>query len=771
MFRAVDCLSLPNNADFVSSSCAAQRSLRNSQTSFLPMRSSFRRSLALCTVVFAAALAAPPAPASSRETVAMSVGRLLEEGHYTRQKLNEEVSKKFLQTYLEMLDFSHLFFTQEDVNTITAKYANSMAGDVLMGTLKPAYEIYALYTKRVDERVAKIKELLKQPMDFKNDATVDLSRQKSPWPKNQAEADQLWRGRIANELLQEHLSEHPIEPAPQLVSRRYERVAKNVHEQDKDEQMKLFLDALAQAYDPHSEYLSKADMKNFSINMGLSLVGIGAMLRSEDGYAKIESLVPGGPAQTDGKLKVGDRITAVAQGQSEYVDVREMRLDKVVEMIRGKKGTRVRLLVLPSDAADPSRRKNVELVRDEIKLKDQEARADIIIKKDENGEPIKLGWLTLPSFYADMDRHQKSTTRDVLALLKRLKKENIAGLVVDLRKNGGGSLEEALSLTGLFLKSGPIVQTKDYNGTIRISSDPDSGIAYAGPMVVLTSRQSASASEIFAAALQDYGRAVVVGDKNTFGKGTVQTILPIGRFASLLGSHTDEDGALKLTIQKFYRVAGGSTQLHGVTSDIVLPSLSDLPEFGEGALKNALPYDEVTKAKYGKWSDNHSLFIEQLRRRSEERVKGDPEFHYVTEDMNRLRHKIDENRISLNEDVRKKELADDKLRKETRSKERLARNQEEPSIYRVTLDTVDKPNLQLIMYPGKLAEAKKNGAVPKLDSNAAPDADSDLPDTGAADGDNKDPLVDAERDEALNIVADLVQLTNGPKTASANTNR
>jgi len=734
------------------------------------MKSSLRRSLAFCTILFAAALAAPPAPASSRETVAMSVGRLLEEGHYTRQKLNEEVSKKFLQTYLEMLDFSHLFFTQEDVDAVTAKYGNPMAGDVLMGTLKPGYEIYALYTKRVDERVAKIKELLKQPIDFKSNATVELSRQKSQWPKNEAEADQLWRGRIANELLQEHLSEHPIEPAPQLVSRRYERLARNVHEQDKDEQMKLYLDALAQAYDPHSEYLSKADMKNFSINMGLSLVGIGAMLRSEDGYAKIESLVAGGPAQTDGRLKVGDRISAVAQGQAEYVDVREMRLDKVVEMIRGKKGTRVRLLVIPSDATDPSRRKNVELVRDEIKLKDQEARADIIIRKDENGEPIKLGWLTLPSFYADMDRHQKSTTRDVLALLKRLKKENIGGLVVDLRKNGGGSLEEALSLTGLFLKSGPIVQTKDYNGTIRISSDPDSGIAYAGPMVVLTSRQSASASEIFAAALQDYGRAVIVGDKSTFGKGTVQTILPIGRFASLLGSHTDEDGALKLTIQKFYRIAGGSTQLHGVTSDIVLPSLSDLPEFGEGALKNALGYDEVAKAKYTKWSDNHSLFIDQLRRRSEERVKGDPEFHYVMEDMDRLRHKIDENRISLNEDTRKKELAEDKLRKETRSKERLARNQEEPSIYRVTLDTVDKPNLQLIMYPGKLAEAKKNGAVPKVDSDAAPDADSDLPDTAPADGDSKDPLVDAERDEALNILGDLVQLSNGPKTASANTN-
>src|SRR5881409_1945392 len=454
------------------------------------MRSSLRRSLALCTILFTAALAAPLAPASSRETVAMSVGRLLEEGHYTRQKLNEEISKKFLQTYLELLDYSHLFFTQKDVDALNAKYGNSIAGDVLLGTLKPAYEIYDLYAKRVDERVAKIKELLKQPIDFKSDATIELSRQKAPWPKDEAEADQLWRGRIASELLQEHLSEHPIEPGPKLVARRYERLARNVHEQDRDEQVKLFLDALAQTYDPHSEYLSESDLKNFSINMGLSLVGIGAMLRTEDGYAKIESLVPGGPAQTDGRLKVGDRITAVAQGPAEFNDVRDMRLDKVVDQIRGKKGSHVRLLVIPSDATDPSKRKNVELVRDEIKLKDQEARADIIIRKDENGSPIKLGWLTLPSFYADMDKHQKSTTRDVQALLKRLKKENIAGLVVDLRRNGGGSLEEALSLTGLFLKSGPIVQTKDYNGSIRISSDPDPGIAYSGPLIVLTSRST-----------------------------------------------------------------------------------------------------------------------------------------------------------------------------------------------------------------------------------------------------------------------------------------
>src|SRR5213083_1510026 len=735
------------------------------------MRSSLRQSLALCAILLTATIAAPPAMAASRETIAMSVGRLLEEGHYTRQKLNEDVSRKFLQTYLEMLDFSHLFFTQKDIDDLNAKYGSSMAGDVLLGNLKPAYEIYALYTKRMDDRVAKIKELLKQPIDFKGSATVELSRQKSSWPKDDAEADQLWRGRIANELLQEHLSEHPIEPPAQLVARRYDRLARNVHEEDKDEQMKLYLDALAQAYDPHSEYLSKADMKNFSINMGLSLVGIGAMLRSEDGYAKIESLVPGGPAQADGRLKVGDRITAVAQGPADYVDVREMRLDKVVEIIRGKKGTRVRLLVIPADATDPSRRKNVELVRDEIKLKDQEARADIIIKKKENGEPVKLGWITLPSFYADMDRHQKSTTRDVLQLLKRLKKENISGLVVDLRRNGGGSLEEAIALTGLFLKSGPIVQTKSSNGNIVVSSDPDPGIAYSGPRIVLTSRQSASASEIFAAALQDYGRALIVGDKNTFGKGTVQTILEIGRFTSLLGSRSQEDGALKLTIQKFYRVAGGSTQLHGVASDIVLPTLSDLPEFGEGALKNCLAYDEVPKAKFTKWSEGRGLFIDELKRRSEARVQVNPEFHYVMEDMDRLRKRLDENRISLNEDTRKAELNEDKIRKETRAKERLARQDEQMQMIRLTLDTVDKPNLQLIMYPGKLAETKKSGVPQKVVPEAAPDADSDLIAGIGGGDDTKEPAIDPERDETLNILTDLVDLSRGPKTASANVDK
>ena len=730
------------------------------------MNKLLRRSFALLPGLMVVALAAQSVGAKSdSEQVGLSVGRLLEEGHYTHHPLDDEISRKLLSGYLDILDFSHLFFTQKDIDAFTKKYATRLDDDILLGNLQPAHEIFAVFQKRVEDRVKKIKELVKQPMNFKTNDTVLLNRQKAPWPKDEAEADELWRKRIENELLQEKLSEHPIEPGPKLVERRYDRMLRNVHEEDDEEQVKLYLDALAQAYDPHSEYLSASDLKNFSINMGLSLVGIGAMLRSEDGYAKIESLVAGGPAQTSGRLKVGDRITAVAQGPKDFVDVRDMRLDKVVEQIRGKKGTKVRLLVIPASAADPAQRKTVELVRDEIKLKDQEARADIIIKKDRNGDPVKLGWLTLPSFYADMESHKKSTTRDVLALLQRLKREKIQGLVIDLRRNGGGSLEEAISLTGLFFKSGPVVQTKGANERVVISTDPSPGIAYDGPLVVLTSRQSASASEIFAAALQDYGRAVIVGDKSTFGKGTVQTILEIGRFTSLLGSRSQEDGALKLTIQKFYRVAGGSTQLHGVASDIVLPTLTDLPEFGEGALKNALPYDEVPPAKYTKWSDSHSLFLDELRTRSAARVVADPEFHYVMEDMERMRQKLDDNWISLNEDVRKHEVEEQKARKETRSKERLARNEEEPSIYRLTLETLDNPKLELIMYPGKIAEVKNSGG--KIAPEAAPDSDDDDPDSDLTDGDDTKPAaIDPERDETLNILSDLVQLSAAPKTAS-----
>jgi carboxyl-terminal processing protease len=303
------------------------------------------------------------------------------------------------------------------------------------------------------------------------------------------------------------------------------------------------------------------------------------------------------------------------------------------------------------------------------------------------------------------------------------------------------------------------VQTKGSNGNIIVSSDPDPGVAYSGPLVVMTSRQSASASEIFAAALQDYGRALIVGDTKTFGKGTVQTILEIGRFTSLLGSGSQEDGALKLTIQKFYRVAGGSTQLNGVASDIVLPSLSDLPEFGEGSLKNALPYDEVPKARYTKWPETPQIYVDELKRRSAARIKEDPEFRYVLEDIERLRRRLDENRITLNEEARRAELAEDKLRKEMRAKDRLARQDQDARIFRVTLDTVDRPNLQPIMYPAKIAANDK-----KISPEAAGDADGDTAESVDL---TKEMALDPMRDEALNILADLVDLSQGPKTASA----
>src|SRR6267143_2295334 len=323
MFRRARCLihyKLMLQSRF---SCVQPELCDFSKPLFPEMKPTFR-TFALSAVLFAFAAAALPIQAKSdAEQVAVSVGRLLEEGHYTHLPLNDEVSRKFLRTYLELLDFSHLFFTQQDVDKLSAKYATSLDDDVLLGNLKPAYEVYDLYTKRVDDRVAKIKAMLKEPVDFKNNGTIELSRQKAPWPKDDADADDIWRGRIASELLQEHLSEHPIEPGPQLIARRYDRLARNVHESDRDQQAKFFLDAVALAYDPHSEYLSEADLKNFSINMGLSLVGIGAMLRTEDGYAKIESLVAGGPAQVDGRLKVGDRITAVGQGASDFVDVRD----------------------------------------------------------------------------------------------------------------------------------------------------------------------------------------------------------------------------------------------------------------------------------------------------------------------------------------------------------------------------------------------------------------------------------------------------------------
>ena len=571
------------------------------------------------------------------------------------------------------------------------------------------------------------------------------------------------------------------------MTKRYDRFLRALHEQNKEDEAKYFLNALALSYDPHSEYMSPSEMENFSINMRLSLVGIGAMLRSEDGYAKIIELIPGGPAAVEGELKVDDKITAVAQGNDAPVDVVDMKLDKVVDMIRGKKNTVVKLQVIPSGTTDTAKRKTISINRDEVKLTDQEARAEVIEQKNDKGEVSRLGWITLPGFYADMDRvhtgkgQPKSTTADVKRLLDRLSKENINGLVMDLRRNGGGSLEEAINLTGLFIKKGPVVQSKDYNKHIDVLSDKDPSISYNGPMVVLTSRFSASASEIFAGALQDYNRAVIVGDKSTFGKGTVQTLLEVGRFMSPFGFKVADAGALKLTIQKFYRPSGQSTQSKGVESDVVLPSRYAHLDVGEDELKYPLAFDEVKPADYDKWP-GPPMDLGDLRARSAMRVKNDPEFRFLQEDIDKMEERMKSNRLSLNIEDRKAEIAADKKHTEDIKAERVASKVTPPVEYSLTLADVDKPKLARVESEKKgkdkdktadvsKPDAAKNGDIAKADkadakatgADAADADDDDLDDdTG---GTAKTEAVDPIKTESLNILEDLIEQQRRVKLA------
>jgi carboxyl-terminal processing protease len=720
--------------------------------------------------------------------IEISVGRLLEQGHYSRMKLDEKVSQRFLKNYLEGLDYNHLYFTQDDVDLFTKRFGNSLNNDILLGNPDPAFTIFKVFQKRVEDRVAKIKELLKQKYDFTSDRSVEINRQKANWPKDDAEADLLWKDRIEGEMLQEALNKHPADPPAKVLNRRYDEVLRSLHEQSKEDIIKGFLTILAQTYDPHSEYMSKSELESFQINMRLSLVGIGAVLHSEDGYAKIGELVPGGPAAKDGRLKVGDRISGVAQGDKDFIDSVDMKLDKVVEMIRGKKDTIVRLQVIPASAADTSVRKIIEIKRDEIKLKEQEAKAELIERPGPDGNPIRLGWIVLPSFYADMEHSgspdAKSTTKDVLALINRLKQEHIQGLVMDLRHNGGGSLEEAVNLTGLFIKRGPVVQAKDSNGNIHVSKDRDPSVAWDGPLIVCTNRLSASASEIFAAALQDYNRAVIVGDSSTFGKGTVQTMLEIGRIMPFLGGGNNDAGALKLTIQKFYRIAGGSTQHKGVESDVHLPSLFDHQEIGESALKGPLPYDTVPPVDFDKW--DHPLFKNELRQRSAARVAADPEFRYITEDLDLLKKRLADNHVSLNEKARRAEIQEDQERRDKREAAREKIKLPEVKTYVITLDNVKKPELQLVTYDKpekKSADASKNTDNKSSDSKAkAADAKGDAksgdataaaPAADAAEDEgeatNKSERLDPIKTETLNILSDLIDLQRNPKTATAST--
>ncbi len=687
--------------------------------------------------------------------VAPTVARMLEQGHYTRQKLTDEVSKQFFENYLRILDYNRLYFLQSDVDEFRAKYETTLDDAVLRGDVKPAQEIFARFRERVEARVAKNLELIKEPFTFKSERTAEINRQKAEWPKDEADSDALWKNRIEAEVLQQSLSKTRKDPPEKTLTRRYNQILRSVREQEPGDVVNTFLTALAQTYDPHSDYLSPEDMENFAISMGLSLVGVGAQLRSEDGYAKVMEVIPGGPADLDGRLKANDRIAAVAQGTEEFEDVVDMRLDKVVAKIRGKKGTKVRLLVLPGNATDPSKQEIIEIVRDEVKLKDQEAKAELIEMPNPDGGPdLRMGWISLPSFYADMGPNRgstpKSTTEDVSRLLERLTTEGIDGLIIDLRRDGGGSLEEAINLTGLFIPEGPVVQVKYANGQVSVSRDRSGRTLYNGPMVVLMNRLSASASEIFAAALQDYGRAVIVGDEKSFGKGTVQQIVEVGKFLPFFSLSGSGAGALKMTVQKFYRVKGGSTQLKGVESDIVLPSLTDTEEIGEGALTNPLPYDEVAPQPILPVYVGPLAHLEELRARSAARITSEAEFRYIQDDRQRIRERIDSNAISLNKAKRKAELdAEEKREKERKA----ARKTRGPALaansFEITLDNVDDKELVPVAFE---RPSKKKGYLDGEDPENAEEEESD-------------PEHDAVRVEALRIMKDMIELSKPSKTA------
>lgn len=690
--------------------------------------------------------------------IAQITVRVLQQMHYSRQSFTKETARHFLQRYLETLDPQHFHFVRGDIAEFD-RFADRLDELTLrQGDTSPANIIFARFTQRVEERVRYAAALLeKNDFRFDTDDRYTANRKDLGWPDDPAAAQQLWGQHLRYEYLQEKLNKQKPEDILKTLANRYRRLLRSLGEFDSDEVLQLYLTALSHVYDPHSDYMGKSQLENFAISMKLSLFGIGALLRSEDGYCVVHELVAGGPAAKSKRLKPNDKIIAVQQAGKEPVDIVDMKLNKVVEMIRGPKSSEVTLTIIPADAADQSVRRQITLVRDEIKLEDAEAKAKIVDLPEQAGRAVRVGVIDLPSFYASMDfganktkGPPKSTTDDVSRLIRKLKAEGVSGIVLDLRRNGGGSLEEAIRLTGLFVREGPIVQVRDATDDVTVESDPDPGILYDGPLVVLTSRFSASASEILAAALQDYGRALIVGDVSTHGKGTVQTILELGKYMRQRLPSNFNPGALKLTIRKFYRATGSSTQLKGVTPDIVLPSVSNYLEVGESSQEYALPWDTIPSAKFERL-DLVQPYLDELKRRSAARQAEDPEFGYVREDIETYRKHLADKSISLNEEQRRKEKTESEERTKKRKQDRLARGESKAVAYEITLKNVSQPGLPEPM-------AKTNDAPAKLEGDAPVN-----PETAEADAEEKMPVVDVNLDEAKRILVDLILLGNAER--------
>ncbi|MBT1701871.1 carboxy terminal-processing peptidase [Chryseosolibacter indicus] len=587
------------------------------------------------------------------------IAYILDNNHYRKLQLSDSLSSAILDGYVSNLDNNKTYFTAKDIASFE-KYRYVIDDLTRSENVDPAFTIYSVFKKRFDERMTYvINNLVNRDFDYTTDEFYETDRDKEPWCKNEAELNEVWRKIIKSQALSLKLAGKPAEEIKKTLKERYERLIKSYTKDVNSEDIfGIYMNTITEAYDPHTNYFSPAAADRFKQSISLSLEGIGARLQTDNDYTKVVEVLPGGPAEKTGLVKVNDRIVGVGQGDSgEIVDVIGWRIDDVVKLIKGPKGTKVKLHVLPAEKGVSGKPDEIVLVRDKIKLEDQQAKKNVI-NYQKDGKAMKLGVITLPSFYMDFEAYQKgdpnynSTTRDVQKLIKELQTEGVDGLVLDLRNNGGGSLAEAIDLTGLFIKNGPVVQVKNSANRVEVGTDDDSNIAYSGPLVVLTNRFSASASEIFAGAIQDYHRGVVVGE-STYGKGTVQTVIDLDRFITDGGKDV---GQLKLTFQKFYRVTGSSTQHKGVTPDIKLPSALSSEQFGESSSKSALPWDEIRGTLYQRTPIINDRIIAALNKNYVERLKNDQTLGRFVTETEEARKSLKDTRISLNEAVRKKEM-------------------------------------------------------------------------------------------------------------------
>ena len=598
-----------------------------------------------------------PKPVYGKEAKVVSF--ILDNNHYRKINLDDSLSAVILEQYIEALDNNKTYFMAADIAAFD-KYKHKLDDLTKAENVDAAYEIYNVFKDRFDERMSFVlSKLVNENFDYTKDEYYETDRSKEPWPKTSAEMNDIWRKVIKNQALSLKLAGKKPEEIQKTLKERYERLVKTyTRDVNSEDIFSMYMNCITESYDPHTNYMSPSMAERFKQSISLSLEGIGARLQTENDYTKVVEILPGGPAEKSNLIKVNDRIVSVGQGEDgEMVDVIGWRIDDVVKLIKGPKGSKVRLGILPGETGVGGPIKEFVLVRDKIKLEDQQAKKQMI-NYQKDGKAMQLGVITLPSFYMDFEAYQKgdpnynSTTRDVQRLIKELQRDGMDGLVLDLRNNGGGSLAEAIDLTGIFIKNGPVVQVKNSANKIEVGADDDPTIVYNGPLVVLTNRFSASASEIFAGAIQDYNRGVVVGE-STYGKGTVQTVIDLGKF---INDPESEVGQLKLTFQKFYRVTGSSTQHRGVMPDIKLPTALDPEQFGESSQPSALPWDEIRGTLYQKTPVVNTRVIAELNKSYNNRLKTDPNLTRFVDSTAVARKTMKDTRISLNEAVRKKEM-------------------------------------------------------------------------------------------------------------------